>query len=54
MAEKLLEIKNLSKHYGKGDSLVKALDDVFLTDTIPVFQTLEEAIEFIESNNMMF
>ena len=28
MAEKLLEIKNLSKHYGKGDSLVKALDDV--------------------------
>lgn len=27
--EKLLEIKNLSKHYGKGDSLVKALDDVF-------------------------
>lgn len=28
MAEKLLEIKNLSKHYGKGDSLVKALDEV--------------------------
>ena len=28
MAEKLLEIKNLKKYYGKGDSLVKALDDV--------------------------
>lgn len=28
MAEKLLEIKNLKKYYGKGDSQVKALDDV--------------------------
>lgn len=28
MKEKLLEIKNLKKYYGKGDSLVKALDDV--------------------------
>lgn len=28
MREKLLEIKNLKKYYGKGDSLVKALDDV--------------------------
>lgn len=28
MAEKLLEIKNLKKYYGKGDSMVKALDDV--------------------------
>lgn len=28
MAKKLLEIKNLKKYYGKGDSLVKALDDV--------------------------
>lgn len=28
MAEKVLEIKNLKKYYGKGDSLVKALDDV--------------------------
>ena len=28
MAEKLLEIKNLKKYFGKGDSLVKALDDV--------------------------
>ena len=28
MADKLLEIKNLKKYYGKGDSLVKALDDV--------------------------
>ena len=28
MAEKILEIKNLKKYYGKGDSLVKALDDV--------------------------
>lgn len=28
MAEKLLEIKNLKKYYGKGNSQVKALDDV--------------------------
>ena len=28
MKEKLLEIKNLKKYYGKGDSQVKALDDV--------------------------
>ena len=28
MAEKLLEIRNLKKYYGKGDSEVKALDDV--------------------------
>ena len=28
MAKKLLEIKNLKKYYGKGDSLVKALDGV--------------------------
>jgi len=28
MAEKLLEIRNLKKYYGKGDSQVKALDDV--------------------------
>ena len=28
MAEKLLEIRGLKKYYGKGDSLVKALDDV--------------------------
>lgn len=28
MKEKLLEIKNLKKYYGKGDSEVKALDDV--------------------------
>ena len=28
MAEKILEIKNLKKYYGKGDSQVKALDDV--------------------------
>lgn len=28
MSEKLLEIKNLKKYYGKGDSEVKALDDV--------------------------
>ena len=28
MAKKLLEIKNLKKYYGKGDSLVKALSDV--------------------------
>ena len=28
MAEKILEIKNLKKYYGKGDSQVKALDDI--------------------------
>ncbi len=28
MAEKILEIKNLKKYYGKGESQVKALDDV--------------------------
>ena len=28
MAELLLEIKNLKKYYGKGDSQVKALDDI--------------------------
>ena len=28
MADKLLEIRNLKKYYGKGDSEVKALDDV--------------------------
>ena len=28
MAEKILEIKNLKKYYGKGDSLVRALDDI--------------------------
>ena len=28
MADKLLEIRNLKKYYGKGDSQVKALDDV--------------------------
>lgn len=28
MADKILEIKNLKKYYGKGDSLVKALDDI--------------------------
>lgn len=28
MQDKLLEIKNLKKYYGKGDSEVRALDDV--------------------------
>ena len=28
MSEKILEIRNLKKYYGKGDSQVKALDDV--------------------------
>jgi len=28
MAEKLLEIRNLKKYYGKGDSEVRALDDI--------------------------
>jgi putative ABC transport system ATP-binding protein len=30
MAEKILELKNLKKYYGKGDSEVRALDDVSL------------------------
>ena len=28
MSEKILEIRNLKKYYGKGDSQVKALDDI--------------------------
>ena len=28
MKDKLLEIRNLKKYYGKGDSLVKALDNI--------------------------
>ncbi|MBR6331895.1 MAG: ABC transporter ATP-binding protein, partial [Dehalococcoidales bacterium] len=30
MAEKILELRNLKKYYGKGDSEVRALDDVSL------------------------
>jgi len=36
------------------EDIVKALDDVFLTDSIPIFNTLEEAIEHIEANNFNF
>jgi len=35
------------------DDVLKALEYVFLNDTIPVFNTLEEAVEYIEMNNFM-
>ena len=33
------------------EDLIKALEDVFLSDAIPVFDTIEEAVEYIEKNN---
>lgn len=36
------------------DDVIKALDYVFLTDTIQVFNTVEEAVEYIEMNNFAF
>jgi len=36
------------------EDVVKALEYVFLTDSIPVFNTLEEAVEYIEMNNINF
>ena len=36
------------------DDVIKALDYVFLTDTIQVFNTVEEAVEYIEINNFAF
>lgn len=35
------------------DDVIKALEYVFLTDTIHVFNTIEEAIEFIEMNSFI-
>lgn len=32
-------------------SITKALQDAFLADSIPVFNTMEEAVEYIEMNN---
>ena len=36
------------------DDVKKALEYVFLADAIPVYDTIEEAVEFIESNNLYF
>ena len=34
------------------EDIKQALENVFLSDTIPVFDTMEEAIEYIEMNNI--
>lgn len=34
------------------EDVIKALKYVFLTDAIPIFNTIEEAVEFIEQNNI--
>lgn len=36
------------------EDIVKALDYVFLTDAIPTFETIEDAVEYIEMNNFSF
>ena len=36
------------------DDVKKALEYVFLSDVIPIFETLEEAVEYIEINNINF
>lgn len=36
------------------EDVVKALDFVFLRDAIQIFDTMEEAVEYIESNNFAF
>ncbi len=36
------------------EDVVKALEYVFLTEAIPVFETIEEAVEYIEMNNINF
>ena len=36
------------------EDVVKALDFVFLTDSIPVFNTIEEAVEYIDTNYIAF
>lgn len=35
------------------EEIIKALEFVFLADAIPVFNTMEEAIEYIEMNNFI-
>ena len=36
------------------EDVVKALEYVFLTDAIPTFNTIEDAVEYIEMNNSAF
>lgn len=36
------------------DDVMRALEYVFLTETIQVFNTMEEAVEFVEMNNLIF
>ena len=36
------------------DDIKKALEFVFLTDAIPTFDTIEDAIEYVEMNNFSF
>ena len=36
------------------EDVLKALEYVFLADTIQVFENIEEAIEYVEMNNFMF
>ena len=36
------------------EDIKKALEYVFLTDVIPTFETIEEAIEFVEMNSITF
>ena len=36
------------------EDVKKALEYVFLTDAIPTFDTIEEAVEYIEVNNISF
>jgi anti-anti-sigma regulatory factor len=36
------------------DEVIKALEYVFLSDTIQIFDSVEEAVEYIEMNNFSF
>ena len=36
------------------DEVIKALEYVFLSDTIQIFDSVEEAVEYIEMNNFTF
>ena len=36
------------------EDVIKALEYVFLTEAIPTFDTIEEAVEYIEMNNINF
>ena len=35
------------------DDIIKALEYVFLNDTIQIFNTMEEAVEYVEMNNFI-